>query len=383
MQHKNEHGARTPITQSTSRKRCKHTRSPHTKAHLMPSPETQSRLRVTHATHHQQRTSRRAAPGSSPCASRSRPLLASATAAPPQRSPPRHRRHSPHLHPTQLHPVQAMAEGRRRSHCRYHSPPMPWGVNLPPSAPPLPPRPPTLVTQPKGASTAPKDTCTAGDGQAQVTGGTAERGGERRKASKSKGKGDAARRARASTRRGTRRRGRRVLGRWRWPGHQGGVRNSSRAGVVRGGRQRGRRARRWGRGRDVGATSGPESTANHSAPPSKLRVHAAEQRSRARAGGLARGVGGGGAATLCAGRLVWAAPGTAPPRHRPHRTTVGREWMGPDKACRPGGGAWRRPAGAAEVRARTSQLGAASARAFQRRGQHRARIHGVRRRGCV
>lgn len=72
---------------------------------------------------------------------------------------------------------------------------------------------------------------------------------------------------------------------------QGGVGGTPRPGVGHG-RGRGRRARRWERGRHVGATSGGQSTANHSAPPSKLRDRAAEQRMRAM--GACEGVGGGG-----------------------------------------------------------------------------------------
>lgn len=41
MHNKNKHGASTPITQTMSRKRCKHTRSLHTNAHLVPSLVTQ------------------------------------------------------------------------------------------------------------------------------------------------------------------------------------------------------------------------------------------------------------------------------------------------------------------------------------------------------
>lgn len=123
---------------------------------------------------------------------------------------------------------------------------------------------------------------------------------------------------------------------------KGGVGGTPRPGVGHG-RGRGRRARRWERGRHVGATSGGQSTANHSAPPSKLRDRAAEQRMRAM--GACEGVGGGGRNAVRRAARFGRHWGHTPPL--PHGVPVGGE---ANTACRPGsGGAWKRPGGAGAV----------------------------------
>lgn len=141
---------------------------------------------------------------------------------------------------------------------------------------------------------------------------------------------------------------------------KGGVGGTPRPGVGHG-RGRGRRARRWERGRHVGATSGGQSTANHSAPPSKLRDRAAEQRMRAM--GACEGVGGGGRNAVRRVARFGRHWGHTPPL--PHGVPVGGE---ANTACRPGSGglqaARRRRCGGAS--GQSSQLGAALARAFLR-----------------